>query len=514
MKISASRAFLNLRRGFLLFTVAAMGNVASAAPPAAPTSTLDLTIRSAIERALAKNFQIQVETYNPKIAKANTLRANGRFDPTLGASYTYDENRSDLNALNPTFEDGLPGSGDTGRFARTSGMETDATISGLTPWGMNYSFGPSLTRSTSSTSAIDESYDTFIGGSITQPLLRGFGTDVNLADVRRARADQSISAWTLRQRVIDVVTDVIRTYNDLYFSIQNLAVERRSRDLARQTLHDNQRRAEIGVMTDLDVVQAQADVADRENRVLVAERAVADNENFLKQLVTDQVSGLLLIAVQIAPPPFDLDATIDETADLRRAFDLRPDYQQALLDIQKRNINVVFTRNQTLPQLDLVASLGLNGLDTSAGGSVSQLKTPSNIGVTAGAVFSLPVPNRTARGSLEIAKLEVARQLVALKQLEQSITVQVDNAAGQITTTRKLIESTRAGRVFAERTLEAAQSRLAAGKATTFEVLQFQRDLATAEINEVGALTGHQKALADYARATGATLERNRLRLE
>ncbi|MDD5198274.1 MAG: TolC family protein [Terrimicrobiaceae bacterium] len=478
------------------------------------TRTLDLTYRTAIERALAKNFQIQVETYNPKIAKAHTLSETGTFDPTVGLSYTYDENRRDLSALNPTFDSGVPGSGGTGRFANTSGAAANATISGLTTWGMNYSFGPTFTRNTNSNSPINESYDTFLGGSITQPLLKNFGTDVNLAQVRIARVDQSITAWGLRQRVIDVVTDVVRVYNDLYFSIQNLEVERRSRDLARQTLHDNERRAEIGVMTDLDIVQAQADVADREGRVLVAERTVADNENFLKQLVTDDATELLFVTVRIAPPPFDLAANVDEPADLKHAFDLRPDYQQALLDIQKRNINVVFNRNQTLPQLDLVASLGLNGLDTSAGGSVSELTTPSNLAATAGAVFSLPVPNRTARGNLEVARLEVARQLVALKQLEQSITVEVDNAAGQIATTRKLIDSTKAGRFFAERTLEAAQARLAAGKATTFEVLQFQRDLATAETNEVLALTGYQKAIANYARVTGTTLERNRLRLE
>lgn len=487
---------------------------ALAAPTKPKSSTLDLTPRLAIERALAKNFDLQVEAYNPRIAKARTTSEEGAFDPTLEASTTYDENRRDLRALNPTFDDGVADSDDTGRFASSSGVESEVSISGVTPWGLNYSVGPSITRNTSSTSSVGENYDTFIGGSITQPLLRGFGTDVNLAQVRIARTDQTISAWTLRQRVIDVVTDVIRVYNDLYFSIENLAVERRSLALAQQTLQDNERRAEIGVMSPLDVVQAQADVADRESRVLRAEQTVANNENFLKQLVTDDVTGFLATKVRIAAPTFDLDARIDEMADLRRAFDLRPDYQQALLDIQKRNINVVFTRNQTLPQLDLVASLGLNGYDTTLGSSVAEVGTPSNVAATVGGVFSLPIPNRTARGNLEVAKLEVARQLVALKQLEQQITLEVDNAAGEIATTRKLIDSSKAARIFAERTLDAAQARLGAGTATTFEVLQFQRDLATAQSNEARALTDYQKALADYARLTGTTLERNRLRLD
>ena len=173
---------------------------------------------------------------------------------------------------------------------------------------------------------------------------------------------------------MDVTTDTINVYNDLYFATENLAVERRSLNLAKQTLHDNQRRAEIGVMSPLDIAQAQADEADREERVLVAERAVADAKNFLKQLITDQVDTILTTDVEITPPPFDLDFVVDESADLKRVLDLRPDSRQALLNLQKQNINLVFSRNQTLPQLDLVASLGLNGLDTSLGASASRLR--------------------------------------------------------------------------------------------------------------------------------------------
>jgi len=474
---------------------------------------LELSYRSAIERSLAKNFQIQVEKYNPKIAVAKTTSAAGQFDPVIGASITYDENRRSLRSLDST-DDGTANSSDSGDFASSSGVEGQATVSGLTPWGLTYSVGPSLTRSTNSQSGVDEVYNAFLGGSITQPLLKGFGTDVNLAQIRIARADQAISVWGLRQRVMDVVTDTINVYNDLYFAIENLEVERRSLNLAKQTLHDNQRRAEIGVMSPLDIVQAQADEADREGRVITAERTVADTKNFLKQLVTDQVESVLETDVAITPPPFDLQFKTDEENDLKRVFDLRPDYRQALLDIQKRNINVVFTRNQTYPQLDLVASLGLNGIDTNAASSIARIGKPSEIAGTVGGVFSLPVPNRTARGNLEVANLEVARQLVALKQLEQNIYVTVDNAAGQISTTRKLIDVSRAAREYAARTLEAAQARLTSGTATTFEVLQFQRDLATAETNEVRALTAHQKAIAAYALLTGTTLERNRIKLD
>jgi outer membrane protein len=493
--------------GFRLWLAAAVAAAAHGAEP-----TLDLTYRKAIEQSLAKNFQIQVQQYNPKIARARTFSESGRFDPRVEASLTYDENYQNLRTLN---FDGDDPNRPAGRFARRAGLEVDTGVIGLTPWGMTYDFGSSLTQNTDNQRSANQTrYDTFIGGVITQPLLQGFGTDVNLAAIRIARADQAISGWQLRQRIIDVVTDTINVYNDLFFSIRNLEVQRRSRELAMQTLSDNSKRAEIGVMSPLDVVQAQADVASREEQVLVAERAVADNENFLKQLVTDEITRVLETRIRIAPPPFETRFTSNEKEDLAKAFELRPDYREALLEIQKRDINLVFTRNQTLPRLDLVASLGLNGIDTSVGESIRAVGDPSNLAWSVGGVFSLPVPNRTARGELEISKLEIAQALVALKQLEQGIYVEVDNAAGQVETTRKRIEASRVARVFAERTLDAAQSRLASGTATTFEVLQFQRDLAQAEVNEILALTDHMKAIAAYARATGTTLDQNAILLE
>jgi outer membrane protein TolC len=113
-----------------------------------------------------------------------------------------------------------------------------------------------------------------------------------------------------------------------------------------------------------------------------------------------------------------------------------------------------------------------------------------------------------------VNELEIAQAIVALKRLEQNILLEADTAAGQIDTTRKRIEASRAARIFAEKTLEAGQARLASGTTTTFEVLQFQRDLAQAQINEIRAVTDHNKAIATYARLTGTTLLFNRIDLE
>jgi outer membrane protein len=480
--------------------------------------TLELNLQKALQMALARNFRIKVEEFSPKIAQARQKSASGAFDPVLQASYTYDSQQTELRTLNTDLDEPtvVPGEPTPDLFAFQSGQEIDTAITGLLPWGMTYDIGPSLTIDNDSRRDPGYTrYDSFLGLSLVQPLLKNFGTDVNLSEIRIARADRAISQWQLRQQVIDVVTDTIITYAELYFALENLDVERRSRDLSAQLVSDNTKRVEIGVMAPLDIVQARADLASREERVLVAERAVADNENFLKQLVTDEIANLLDTRLRIVEPTLP-ETRIDRRADYSRAFELRPDYRQVLLDIQKRQITVVFTRNQALPRLDLVGSLGINGIDTSLAGSFTRVSgnANNNLAWNAGAIFSVPLPNRTGQGNAEVSKYEALRALVDLKRLEQAILVEADNAAGQIDTTRKRIDAARVAREFAAETLAAAQARLASGTTTTFEVLQFQRDLATAEASEFRARADHIIAVARYARLTGATLEKNRIVLQ
>lgn len=492
--------------------MAALALLPRTSPAAVTIDFIEIDLRGAIRMAIQKNFRLEEERYVPKIASQELRAQSGKFDPILELSYTYDSNVQELRTLNTNLEDPTPLPGEVlpDLFARTSGSEYDAGLGGLTPWGLTYDLGASVTADDDNRRSFTR-YESFLGVGITQPLLRNFGTDVNMASIRIARANQKISEWGLREQLIDVVTECIRVYSELCFAIENLAVEVRARELAARLVRDNLRRAEIGVMAPLDVLQARADLAAREGRVLVAERAVADNENFLKQLITDEISGLLDLRVRPLPPRIPDTPRPDLERDLVRAFELRPDYRQALLELQKRKINVVFERNQALPRLDIVSSFGLNGIDTDFGESVSRVlgQDNQNLAWDIGAIFSVPIPNREGTANREIASLETARSIIGLKRLEQQIIVEADNSAGQIETTAKRIEASRLARLFAAETLAAAQKRLASGTATTFEVLQFQRDLTTAEADELRSIADHIIAIAEYARDTGTTLERN-----
>lgn len=491
-----------MRHAVFLFFILSFATAAVAGEEAARNETvqngrvLRLTIGSAIQMALAKNFQIQVESYAPLIAREGVTQQLGRFDPTVGISYLRDED---------TIRG--PGGGTTGNDVVNLG------ISGLTPLGTSYNLGTNLSGARGLNYGLTDTRNANASIGLTQPLLRGFGPAATLAPLRIARRDVAISEWALRAQITDVVTTIYYTYNELVFARENLRVAEQSEALAQQLLNENTRRAQIGTMTPLDITTARAEAAKRREDVILAGGSVRDNEMLLTQLVSDHLESMLDTRVEIAPLPSPV-LQVDTLAGIRDALATRPDYREALLNIEKQHITVAFQRNQVLPQLDLTGSLNLLGVDRTFASSFNNALNRDETRWTAGAVFSLPVPNRSARGALSASKLAAAQLLVDLKRLEQEIIVRVDSAARGINNARQRILSTGEASVLARESLEAGEQKLRAGTSTTYEVLQLQRDFATAQLAEARARADYNKAIAEFDRQSGTTLERNRISLQ
>lgn len=460
-----------------------------AAAPAREAGTpaaIHLTLRKAIQLAIENNLAIKVGEFNPDIAEARITTELGTFDPSLNLNAAHLSTNSSSNELQ------------TGNFG--------IGIGGKSIYGTDYQVGLASTAT---------GYSRYSSGaqfSLTQPLLRGFGSDVNLASLRIARNNRQISEWEFKQGIIDVVTQTVFVYNELYSALRNYEAAKHSRDLALELCKEEQFRVQAGASIELDIVTAQADAASREEAVLLAKNNIENNERFLKQLVTSDTKVLLETRVTIEPPPTVVVGKVDVEAGLRDALGNRPDYQQALVGLQTRHINVVTARNGALPRLDLVGSLNLLGLDSNdIADSLrffnSNTRAPQSWSV--GALMSVPLGNRSAKGRLQAARLLDAQALATLKQLEQTIIVDVANAAGEIDTARQRIDSTNEALRLAKESLSAGEKRHAAGSATTFEVLELQKAMTQASAAVIRAEADYRKALSEYDRQTGATLQHN-----
>ncbi len=477
---------------FCLFLAASLpaASVWGADASASDAPTIHLTLRKAIQLAIENNLAIKVADFNPDIAAARITSELGVFDPSLNLNATH----YSLNSNS--------GETQTGDFG--------IGIGGTTLYGTDYNIG------LANTATRYRQYSTGAQFSLTQPLLRGFGSDVNLASLRIARNNRQISEWEFKQGIINVVTETVFVYNELYSALRNYDAATHSRDLAIELCKEEKARAEIGVKIELDVITAQAEAASREEAVLLAKNNIETNERLLKQLITSDTRTLLQTHVTIEPPPTAAVDQVELENGLREALVERPDYQEALIALQTRHINVVTAHNGTLPRLDLVGSLNLLGLDSSdIADSLrffdSSTRNPQSWSV--GALVSIPLGNRGAKGRLKAARLLDAQALVTLKQLEQTIIVDVANAAGEVATAHQRIDSTNEALELAKESLSAGQKRHEAGSATTFEVLQLQKAMTEAAAAVIRAEADYRKALSEYDRQTGTTLLRNAINI-
>ncbi len=501
-------------RPLLLALLTALPPALFAGENAAPLrpDSLRLTAEGAIQAALSKNFSIEVQRFEPRIARENVTSALGRFDPVFDLTARREET-SQRNAFraggmtDPLTLETTPFSASirlpVRRVDRLDNFS--AGLTGATSIGLTYDLGIGQRNSLGIFNEFTDDIVTTASLTLRQPLLRGAGTAANLAQVRIARNNVLVSEWALKNRIIDIITTTTFVYNELHLAHENLRVAVRSRELARQLFTDNESRVKIGVMSPLDVTEARAEVAAREEGVILTQRTVLDNENLLKQLVTNDIERLLDIRVEIAPPPSPAFRA-DVPAGLREALALRPDYRQALLDLDGRHITLAFTKNAVLPRFDLTGSLALLGFENDFGSSINRVGSRDQTAWTVGAIISIPIPNRDARGAANAAKLECAKGLVALQELEQKIVVDVDNASGQIITSRQRILSTAESARLAEESLTAGQERLKAGTGTTFVVLELQKKLIEAEAAQLRARADYNKAVSEYQRQTGTAL--------
>jgi outer membrane protein len=480
----------------LLIPLAALAQSASVEPV-----TEKISLNEAIQQALAKNFAIKIQGFDAAIAAAGVTEALGKFDPVLNGNYTYSANTS------PGFIDAS-----TGLTSPPGQINTDnygVNVDGLLPWGMTYQLGASSNNTRGTFNNYANSYSTFAGISGTQPLLRNFGFGTTLASIRIAQANRGISEWQFRQAVMDTITRVIFAYNDLNLAYANRRSAVRSRELAAQLLDENEKRFKVGSMSQYDVISARSRVASREEGILLAEQQSRVAENALKQLITDtRTPGLLALHLTVEPPAPAPIVVVDAAADFRVALEKRPDYQQAKLGLKRAGINTRLQRNLLLPRVDLVGSYGYNGTDTSFPVSRQQVQNEDYRAYSWGVVVSIPFTFTTERGRYRAARLQERQSETTLDQLEQSIVVQVGNAASQIETTQNRVQAARHARDLAQATLDAEVKRLRAGQSSTFFVSQQQEILTFAEVSEAAAQADHHKALADYDLQLGLTLEK------
>jgi outer membrane protein TolC len=406
---------------------------------------------------------------------------------------------------------------------------------------VNANFNATGQTTNSVRSAYNPYSTSFFGFSVVQPLLRGFGPGVNRRFIRIAKNDRAISDLVFRQQAIATVSGVIRLYYDLVSLGEDFKVRQQTLALAERLYEDNKAQVELGTLAPIELVRAQAQVAAARQDLANSEGFVLQQELILKNVLTRSGNADPVIRqVRIVPTsPITIPATDDIAPEqdlVAEAVRKRPEVAAAGLQIQNSLISLEGSRNELLPELDLVGSVqgsGLAGQLTPAGqnpvGGIVSTPTvtpdPSTIGglgTALGQVFGaryptysvglqlmLPIRNRVAQADIARDELQVHQTEIRQRQIDNQVRLEVEAALIALRRSRAAYEAAVQSRTLQEQSLSIEQEKYAVGLSTNFLVIQYQSFLAQARSTEVAARSAYVKARTALERATGRTLEDN-----
>ena len=467
---------------------------------AAPPGPLKITITEAILLCLENNRSLVVQRLNPAIQQTAEEQERAVFDPAINA---------DVSAGRVKGE----------RLAR-SGSETEDfttdTAEGII--SLEQYFPTGTTVALEAGSAMNDSslydsrfYDSRLGMTVTQALLRGFGTDVNLARLRQARLDTRMSEYELRGFTESLVAEVERTYWDYALARRQIEIVEESLKVARQQLNETRELIDVGRLAKSKLAAVQAEVAAQEQALIEARANKESIRLQLLRLLNPAGPGIWQRELDLIHQPTLPEIKLEDVElYVAVSMRMRPILNEARLEILHGDLELVKTKNGLLPLMDLFITLGKSGYADSFGESVSNIKK-DNYDALAGIKFNYPVFNRDAEALHRRAQLTQEQAQKSLENLSQLVEVDVRTAYIEVNRTKQQIAASSATRMFNEEKLRTETEKLRVGKSTSFLVAQAQRDLLVSRIAEVQALANYLKALIDLYRQDGSLLERRRI---
>jgi HAE1 family hydrophobic/amphiphilic exporter-1 len=490
-----------------------------------------ITLNQVIEWVLAGDPELEVSRISLQEAVHNAKGAEGVFSPVFSV------NTAKSRTVTPMAS--VIGGSSSGKL---NSNEFDFTpgISGNSPWlGTSYSLNLTDSRQTNDSvfTTLNPQYPSSLTLSFTQPLWRNLSIDARRHSLLVARKNQSLSTEMLRQKAIERVTQAIQYYWELVYAWQDLNVQKEAVYLATEQYNSNRRQAEQGILAPIEVVAAQTQVATYLQSQAAAQHTLTVAENNLKQMMAGGTENDLWNKALVPETDLTLEFAAPSLEDaLKQARAGRPELAESIINLAINKIDTQYYRNQTKPQVDLIATVAASGLagtpqmpvqignfpistvpETFVGSNGQSLSNMWGRGfptIKAGIQISLPFSNRTARENATVSFLEGKRLQLAKKEMEMYVDADVRNALQQLNSSRARHDAARIAASAAAEQYKSEQRQFQEGTSTMFLVLQRQTSMIAARSGEARARADLAEAIANVSRATARTLEVNNINLQ
>jgi outer membrane protein TolC len=404
------------------------------------------------------------------------------------------------------------------------------------PTGTSFSLEVDNNRQTSNSifNSLNPTLNSYYRFTVQQQLLAGFGTGPNLRFLRIAKNDKKISDIAFKMQIVATITQVANIYWDLVSAYEEEKVNEQSFAFAQQSFENAKKQLQLEAIPAMDVMRAEAEVSRRDQDLTVAKTNLQLQESLIKNALTKNLDDPTLEAMPVIPT--DLLDTVQEIPEkptqelIAQALQDRAELSESDIDLQNREITRKAAANALLPVLTLVGFYGGTGLAGDLNPFYTQPNTPivptnwwggfqnsfnnTSPDYLVGLNLAVPIRNRVAKADQYRSELEYRQAELREQQLKKQIRIEVRNAEYALEQGRARVEAAKKARDLADKTFGIMQKEQQLGAGSSFQTLIAQRDLALAQLDLVNASTAYQKSKLELQRATGTTLEENKVEIQ
>jgi len=471
-----------------------------ALPPDAGAAPVQLLLQDAVLLAIEGNLGIQLEREDRSAAEGLLIASHTRFEPRLIVAYEHGNSRTPpTSSLDGAADDLFQINSDDFSIGFSQELPTATEI------GVVFS---SDRTSSSLGSAVDPLVvRDYLGITLRQPLLQGFGFDLRVPRYRvlRARIQSEQAALALRVTMAETVRDTEDLYWDLVLALKTWHVQSASLALAQEQLVLTQRQIDSGVLPPSDLIQAESSLAQRELSMVRAGAAIERARDQLQVALGPEQQTWRKAILPLEIPTFaDVPVVLDEA--LQTALAQRPELAQAARTHEAAALELAVATNEMLPDVSVDVGLGVVGQDSTAAAAAAKLGSFQARAWSAGVSMTWTPVLRAGLGGLRQAQADRRSAGLLRTQVEVAVEVEVRAAARALETAGRQVLAAARFRDLAERSLEVEQRRFLDGISSNFLIAQRAGELAQAQLAELTALIAHRKARTGYELATGQLL--------
>lgn len=466
---------------------------------------LTIDLPRVVARSVCFNLGVKIKDLDMKIAHDEFHAQQGIFDLNISASIGKQKTET-LSLLEKT--DTTIFKGDTFiRNQRQDSSSLQAGLSQLLPNGAIVSLLFTDTKNhTDSAGYVSPYWGATTSLQVTQPLLKGAGFLVTQANIVIAEYNSYSTVASYKQEIMEQVSTALQSYYDLIFAVGTVEVVQVSLEQAKELLRINKAKLDAGVLPELDVLQAQAEVASRVQEMITARQRVEDASDKLKTQLAE-ICDLGNASLRPLNQPEVPDYKATEKAAVDAALKYRPEFEEIHWAYETQNVNVAVAKNSTLPSLNLTAGIGGAGIGQGNGTTVDRAFDGQANNSNVGLQFNYPLQNRNARYKFQEALKSRDSVAIMMQELRDEVVRQTRTAVRALDADRIKIKVGAAVVEFNKAKVETGLARQQAGLATSFEVLSFQNDLAQARLSLLASIIDYNKAIVLVEQSKGTLLK-------